>query len=491
MKKLTKKYSVQLAGLLLLLALLPVSCIKDDYAPKGTATVTMTFTTRAISNSTTRATGDLLDNEQMKTLRVIVARSSNSEILYNVKYSIEASETSKTITFSELTVNKAGEDFDFYAIANEEAFIANESELEGKSVDLKALKTRVLAKSFNRPTPLSQIPQAGFQTIHVEASENQEASMQLQFPVGKIQLIFNNETGNEVTLTNVGLMGVAPNRGYLFKDNDLNVGLPSGTTQVGNLLFGNEGTLTIPVSLSTDVLPFVRYIYPGQKNAGDYKLTANWNGKPHEVVLKLSDAATEAISSIGYGEQYNINITLLANSLRVTLNVLPWTVDDTEIDFSTEFNAILLPEALGSLMLVEPSTQDAAIAVATNSDGKARNATFSFKMISPVGARWTAHLENTTDFTLEGPSSGYGTADAEASVFYVMPIHEFDAQNPQSVKLFITVDTSFGGSDDEGIQIINPETDGVRRFPGNDTEITIRQVGESAFDQLTESVAIN
>ena len=120
MKKLTKKYSVQLAGLLLLLTLLPVSCIKDDYAAKGTATVTMTFTTRAISNSTTRATGDLLDNEQMKTLRVIVARSSNSEILYNVKYSIEASETSKTITFSELTVNKAGEDFDFYAIANEE-----------------------------------------------------------------------------------------------------------------------------------------------------------------------------------------------------------------------------------------------------------------------------------------------------------------------------------------------------------------------------------
>lgn len=490
MKKLTKKYSVQLAGLLLLLALLPVSCIKDDYAPKGTATVTMTFTTRAISNSTTRATGDLLDNEQMKTLRVIVARSSNSEILYNVKYSIEASETSKTITFSELTVNKAGEDFDFYAIANEEAFIANESELEGKSVDLTALKTRVLTKSFNRPTPLSIIPQAGFQTIRVGANESKKASMQLQFPVGKVQLIFNNQTGSEVTLTNVGLMGVAPNRGYLFKGQGLNEGVPSGTTQVGNLLFGNEGTLTIPVSPSSGVSPFVRYIYPGQKNAGDYKLTANWNGKPHEVVLKLKDAA-EAISSIGYGEQYNINITLLANSLRVTLNVLPWTVDGTEIDFSTEFNAILLPAASGSLMLVEPSTQDAAIAVATNSDGKARNATFSFKMISPVGARWTAHLENTTDFRLEGTSSGYGTADAEASVFSVTPIHNFDAQNPQSVKLFITVDTSFGGSDDEGIQIINPETDGVRRFPGNDTEITIRQVGESAFDQLTESVAIN
>lgn len=474
---------------LLLLALLPTSCIQDEYAAKGTATVTMTFTTRAISNGTTRAVGDLLDNEQMTSLRVIVARTTN-EILYNVKYAIDASEVSKTITFSELTVNENGEDFDFYAIANEEAFVETETELEGKDIDLVALKKRILTKSFNRPRPLSQIPQAGFKTIRVGANENKTASMQLQFPVGKIQLIFNNQTGSDVTLSNVGLMGVAPNQGYLFKDEDLNVELPSGTSQIGNLLFGNEGTLTIPVSLSSDVSPFVRYIYPGQKNAGDYKLTASWNGKQHEVELKLPDAA-EAISSIGYGEQYNINITLLANSLRVTLNVLPWTVDNTEIDFSTDFNAILLPETVGSLMLVEPSTQNEAIAVATNTDGKARNATFSFWMISPVGARWTAHLESSTDFRLEGASSGYGAADAEASVFNVTPIHEFDAQNPQSVKLFITVDTSFGGSDDAGIQIINPETEGVRRFPGNDTEITIRQVGESAFDQLTESVAIN
>lgn len=489
MKKLTKKYSVQLAGLLLLLTLLPVSCIKDDYAAKGTATVTMTFTTRAISNSTTRAVGDLLDNEQMQTLRVIVARESG-EILYNVKYDIEDNETSKTITFSELTVKKDGEDFDFYAIANEEAFVTTATELEGKGIDLATLKTRVLNKSFNRPTPLSKIPQAGFKTIRVGANENKTASMQLHFPVGKVQLVFNNQTGSVVTLTNVGLMGVAPNQGYLFKDEDLNVGLPSNTTQVGNLLFGSEGTLTIPVSPSSDVSPFVRYIYPGKKNAGDYKLTASWNGKQHEVVLKLKDAA-EAISSIGYGEQYNINITLLANSLRVTLNVLPWTVDGTEIDFSTEFNAILLPAAAGSLKLVDPTSSDAAIAVATNTDDKERNATFSFKMVSPVGARWTAHLENTTDFRLEGTSSGHGAADAEPSVFSVTPIHEFDAQNPQSVKLFITVDTSLGGSDDEGIQIINPETNGVRKFPGNDTEITIRQVGESAFDQLTESVAIN
>ena len=306
------KYTGIAAVCLLLLALLPASCIMDDYAPKGTASVTMTFTTRAISDGLTRAPGILLDNEQMTSLRVIVARSTTNEILYNVKYAIDASQTSKTITFSELTVKTEGEDFDFYAIANEEAFVTTATELEGKGIDLATLKTRVLNKSFNRP-PLSKIPQAGFKTIRVGANENKTASMQLHFPVGKVQLIFNNQTGSEVTLTNVGLMGVAPNQGYLFKDIDLNEGLPSNTTQVGNLLFGSEGTLTIPVSPSSDVSPFVRYIYPGQMTPGDYKLTANWNGKPCEVELKLKDAA-EAISSIGYGEQYNINITLLANN---------------------------------------------------------------------------------------------------------------------------------------------------------------------------------
>ena len=53
MKNLRMKYTSMVAVCLSLLALLPASCIKDDYAAKGTATVTMTFTTRAISNSTT------------------------------------------------------------------------------------------------------------------------------------------------------------------------------------------------------------------------------------------------------------------------------------------------------------------------------------------------------------------------------------------------------------------------------------------------------
>ena len=111
--------------LLLLSALLPVSCIKDDYPAGEKASVTMTFTTRV--GSDTQVSGDdLATNERMKSLRVIVARSSTKEVLYNVKYTtfnkLENGQLYKKVTFSELTTKKDGEDFDFYAIANEEAF---------------------------------------------------------------------------------------------------------------------------------------------------------------------------------------------------------------------------------------------------------------------------------------------------------------------------------------------------------------------------------
>ena len=237
MKKLTKKYSVQLAGLLLLLTLLPVSCIKDDYTPKGTATVTMTFTTRAISNSTTRATGDLLDNEQMKTLRVIVARSDKSEILYNLKYEIQPDQTEKTITFSELTVNKDGENFKFYAIANEDGFLSTGESLDGTSVKLTDLYDRVLTGGFAKGATL---PQVGYREIEVkpQTSGIQHEDMKLDFPAGKIQLTFVNETGKDVTLTDVKVPSVAPNQAYLFYHGQI----PGGTL-TGNV---NFGSITVP-----------------------------------------------------------------------------------------------------------------------------------------------------------------------------------------------------------------------------------------------------
>lgn len=469
-----------LAVAVVAVALLSVSCIKDnDPAVGGKASVTMTFTTRVSDNVTA---GNLLDNEQMSTLRVIVARSGTNDIIYNVSYDIQPGEKQKVIHFSELTVSEEGEDFDFYAIANEKAFLAGGESLEGKNVNLGALRARILTKDFNNPA-LSLIPQAAFETIKVGPNEQKKASMKLLFPLVKVVLNFDNQTGEPVDLMNVAISGIA-NQGYLFKDKDIDIyadSYPQGTAGNGTVKFGNEGTLQVPVGevADDDASPYIRYLYPWT-SGNAYKLTATWGSKTHEVVFKIGD---EELKKLEAGQQLNVNVSLIANSLKVALTVSPWTVDDAVLDFSTKFNGLLNPASAGSVKL---TADKQAVAVA----GADRNATFSFKMLSPEGVRWNVHLENTVDFDLTGTTSGYGGADAGVVTFGVEPKHGYDATVTRSVKLYITVEQPFGGTESEGIQVINPEENGIYRFPGTETEIEIRQVSESEFDGLTESVSI-
>lgn len=461
-----------LAVAVVAVALLSVSCIKDnDPAVGGKASVTMTFTTRVSDNVTAE---NLLDKEQMRKLRVIVARSGTNDIIYNVSYDIQPGEKQKVIHFSELTVNKDGENFDFYAIANEDAFLTGGESLEG----LSALKSHILTEDFNNPA-LSLIPQAAFMTIKVGPSENTSATMNLLFPLAKVVLNFDNQTGESVDLMNVAISGIA-NRGYLFKDIYAN-SYPQGTAGSGTVKFGNEGTLQVPVGevADADASPYIRYLYPWT-SGNAYKLTATWGSKTHEVVFKIGD---EELKKLEAGQQLNVNVSLIANSLKVALTVSPWTVDDAVLDFSTEFNGLLNPASAGSVKL---TADKQAVAVA----GADRNATFSFKMLSPEGVRWNVHLENTVDFDLTGTTSGYGGEDAEIVTFGVEPKHGYDATVTRSVKLYITVEQPFGGTESEGIQVINPEENGIYRFPGTETEIEIRQVSESEFDGLTESVSI-
>lgn len=480
MKKLFRTYAL-LAAAVVAVALLSVSCIKDSDLTAGEkASVTMTFTTRVSDNVTA---GNLLDNEQMQTLRVIVARSGTNDIIYNVSYQIQPDEKQKTIRFSELTVKKEGEDIDFYAIANEQAFLSGGESLEGKNVNLGALKARILTKDFNNPA-LSLIPQAAFTTIKVGPNEQKTASMKLLFPLVKVVLNFDNQTGESVGLTNVQIDGTA-DQGYLFKDVDELPEYPQATAGMGTVKFGRDGALTVPAGevADDDASPYIRYLYPWTSD-NTYKLTATWGSKTHEVVFKINNAELKELKA---GQQLNVNVSLIANSLKVALTVSDWTVDDQILDFSTEFNGLLNPASAGSVKL---TADKGAVAVATDNGGTQREATFSFKMFSPVGVRWTAHLENTSEFELTGTTSGYGAKDAVDVTFGVKPKFEHVATDAKSVKLYITVEQPFGGTESEGIQVINPEENGIYRFPGTETEIEIRQVSESEFDGLTESVSI-
>lgn len=322
MKKLTKKYSVQLAGLLLLLALLPVSCIKDDYAPKGTATVTMTFTTRAISNPAANA-GGLEANEHMRTLRVIVARSSNSEILYNLKYNIAENETSKTITFSEMTVNADGEAFDFYAIANEEGVGYSENWDNVSIADLQGmnLQGRFLTDANDTSTN-TMIPQTVHRQITVMPQAGggiQSETMKLDFVVAKVRLTINNTSPGDQNVSDIDLSGVNMTSTPLFATETLS-DEKGGKLNLDNMSIAAGGSATV-----------YAYFFENQ-NSGGYTLTASWKKEQKLLLQTGSDDSKQTIKEIPRGTELNINITLNATSEpNFNIEVVPWSEVNVDV----------------------------------------------------------------------------------------------------------------------------------------------------------------
>lgn len=310
-----KKHRYLAAACLLLLSLLAVSCISDDYPVRDKATVKMTFTTRAISNPTTTA-GGLEDNEHMRTLRVIVARQ-NGEILYNLKYDIAENETSKTITFSEMTVNADGETFDFYAIANEEGVGYSGSWENVTVADLKGMN---LSEGFltnaNDVSKNTMIPQTAYKQIKVAPQSGggiQSEIMKLDFAVAKVRLTINNTSAGDQYVNDINLSGLNMTSTPLFANGTL-------SDVTGRTL--SLGDMTIHANESATV-----YAYFFENTGGTYNLTASWNGTQ---TLNLNNSAAN-INAISRGTELNINITLNATTTPTfNIEVVPWA--EVEVD---------------------------------------------------------------------------------------------------------------------------------------------------------------
>ena len=310
MKKLTKKYSVQLAGLLLLLALLPVSCIKDDYAAKEKATVQVTFTTRALSDETI-AGNELADNERMKTLRVIVAK--DSKILYNEYYTEDDfaqyanDQRYKTVTFSELvTEDEEDRTFDFYAIANEEGI----ADWPTQITSLDQLPEITLSTSSKL------IPQTVKQSIIVEIPQEgsgiQKETMQLEFVVAKVQLIVVNETDTEQTLTNISLSNADVN----------NPQVPLFPSEQSVLSVGDKDVTMSNMTLQEyKTSAQTAYVYENKAPTTDgYVFNATWNNDNQPPV----DLST--VKDLPRGKELRITIHLKQNSTaQFDYEVLDWT----------------------------------------------------------------------------------------------------------------------------------------------------------------------
>lgn len=309
-----KKHRYLAAACLLLLSLLAVSCISDDYPVRDKATVKMTFTTRAISNPTTTA-GGLEDNEHMHTLRVIVARQKNGEILYNLKYDIAQNETSKTITFSEMTVNADGEIFDFYAIANEEG-VGYDGWENVTVADLKGMNLQSGFLTNANASKDTYIPQTAYKQIRVAPQSGggiQSEIMKLDFAVAKVRLTINNTSAGDQYVNDINLSGLNMTSTPLFANGTLS-DVTGGTLSLGDMTIHTNSTATV-------------YAYFFENTGGIYNLTASWNGTQ---TLNLNNSVAN-INAISRGTELNINITLNATTTPTfNIEVVPWA--EVEVD---------------------------------------------------------------------------------------------------------------------------------------------------------------
>lgn len=472
-----------------------MSCIKDDYAARGNATVTMTFTTRA--NNVPQAPEDGMlsaeASERMKTLRVIVVRSATGEVLFNDKYTIPENEHQKTINYSELTINENGEDFEFYAIANEESFNADNT-LEGKELVISDLQKRMIklgvdAQSNGITRTTNSLPQTGYKKINVSPdNDGENYNMPLQFAVAKARITFLNTTKDEQTVGNVRLLNVQPtdasnHETELFRDTELQTPAVSaeGSMDV------NLGNVTdIPAATAEDVpgsKAVTCYFYETVRGTNPYKLTARWNNQDWEI--DLDDHAIEAINR---GQMLDITVTLIKKEgLKVSWTVKDWEADDdASLEFTSQFNGSLTGQLIKTYTDGE-GNEYVAVAEGQDSQQAERYAQFRFVMTSPVGATWTAHLTDGDYFEFVGPYSGTGVTQEEANegqgvvTLTVKPRYEFVSGETHTARLYIVVDGLDGEEGElEGAQLIN----GDGSFPGSATYIDIIQISTADYDNI-------
>ena len=323
-QQLLKNGAALLAGLTIL-GTVPAGCIKDDYALREKASVTLTFTTRAVATDAS-ADGELEDNEQMRTLRVIVARADN-EILFNDVYDIEPDETSKTINYSELTINEDGEDINFYVIANEDG-LGGEDLTNITSANLPGLKDRILTNDFN-VNPAAMIPQTAFETLRVGPKEQQSATIPLDFVVAKVYVGFINETGEEQTITDLKLLASNPGQGYLFDINDANR-IPDNLTYQDLEI---EDQITVAATEDGSSPGVYAYLYPGKSTEiNAYVLQGTWKESAHYVNDETITSQQGVVGGLQRGQQLNIMITLIGGEHEYKFNALVNSWGEKEMD---------------------------------------------------------------------------------------------------------------------------------------------------------------
>lgn len=179
---------------------------------------------------------------------------------------------------------------------------------------------------------------------------------------------------------------------------------------------------------------------------------------------------------------YKINVTGISGigtpepsdyGLYLNCNVLDWyPVEDLVVDLRDNYKGTFSPVLYKK---AEHGTEEYVI-TAYSQDNEPREAQFSFKMDTPAGAVWTAHLTNPVDFELIGEFSGVG--GGSAVTLKVRPRRAYEEGTERTTELYITYQVT-GGVEER------PDFNQGTSVPGTSNTVRILQVSTAAYDQTS------
>lgn len=252
----------------------------------------------------------------------------------------------------------------------------------------------------------------------------------------------------------------------------------------------------IPEGITTDDGTFYRYngkfygslneIIIGNQSISDnnlskYGITKYNNGICYYTyfIKHAEDGDDTKVSPMEYAivrnNIYQVNVTGINDigsvkptdySLNLKCTVADWVQEDITIDFINNYNGVILG--------VNVVKDDKDVLVAYSQDNKIRDAQFTFKMNTPVGVGWTAHLTNPDDFEFVGDYHGVGNGDPVT--LQILPRRPFEEGVERATEMYITIDT------DNSLLDFNVDSDENKMFPGDGDAIRIRQVSTIEYD---------
>lgn len=301
------------------------ACQKDDSAYDNTE-VMMTFTTRALV-SPGDTTSTAIDQERMRKLRVIMVRENGDIVDNHVEENI--TQTSVTFTFS-TPVRTGGEDFTFFAIANEDGLTpTNANELDWLKTaagnnfteeNLNAFKSQTVGTNGSFVlNPNQAIPQTKYWTVEVpQIDKHKLKNQQLDYLTGKISVKFKNQTNQPQSLSDIKLTGIMPNgKGYLFAQ--------ASNDYVGQDIGGDISLEAVTNLAAGDSITQNYYTYPiDEANISNPVLHATWKDTNHQEFLSK-------LTSLLRGQHLQIVISLTGQGLTTNYSIANWEEHQTNI----------------------------------------------------------------------------------------------------------------------------------------------------------------